>query len=373
MKIAIISGIFNKKGGVSRYAVETTERVAKKHDVHLITGDYGYKVEGLHVHSFPSLPEPALFRFVSNAIKNEILLKLANKKFNFDLIVNQCSESFTQDIVTAHSCHKAWVEQYNCDKDRSFPRRPADWAILAVEKQNYKKGNYKKIISVSEGVKKEIQRCYNVPEENITVVPNGVDIEEFRPDKTEREKIRNQLKIGENEPVLLFSGYEFHRKGLRYIIEALKMLPGNVKLIVMGKDDPVPYMNLAAKLGIKDRIIFTGFVRKTNSYFAASDIFVFPTSYEPFGLVITEAMACGIPVITSRNAGAAELMTDGYEGLLLNDKGNANEIAQKIRLLIDDEKLQIYMGKNARKKAEKYSWENVARKTLEIYEAVAES
>lgn len=373
MKIAIISGIFDKKGGVSRYAAETTERAVKRHEVHLITGDYGYKVEGVHVHSFPALPKPALFRFLSNAVKNEILLKTLDKKIKFDLIVNQCCESFTQDIVTAHSCHRAWVDQYNREKDRAFTMRPADWAILAVEKQNYKKENFKKIISVSEVVKNEIVQCYNVPKEDITVIPNGVDINEFNLDTERRENLREKLKINENNILLMFAGYEFERKGLRNIIEALSMLPEEAKLLMVGKDNPSKYQKLALELNIQNRVIFVGFVNKIQDYYAASDIFVFPTRYEPFGLAITEAMASGLPVITSKIAGAAEIMTDSYDCLLLENPRDSTELADKIRELISDERFRAKMGKNARKTAEKYSWDNVAEKTVEVYEEVASS
>jgi glycosyltransferase involved in cell wall biosynthesis len=129
-------------------------------------------------------------------------------------------------------------------------------------------------------------------------------------------------------------------------------------------------MKLAADLRVKDRIIFTGFVKNINSYFAASDIFVFPTTYEPFGLVITEALASGLPVVTSKLAGASELITDGYDGMLLSNPKASREIAEKIILLVEDEKLRRVMGSNARKTAEKYSWGEVARRTLEVYKGL---
>jgi len=123
---------------------------------------------------------------------------------------------------------------------------------------------------------------------------SNVDLEEFKPDVEKREKIRMKYGVDENDVVLMFSGYEFKRKGLRYIIEALPEIKENVKLLVVGRDNPRRYQELASKLGVLDKIIFTGFVPEIVDYYVASDIFVFPTLYEPFGLVISEALASAI-------------------------------------------------------------------------------
>ena len=119
-------------------------------------------------------------------------------------------------------------------------------------------------------------------------------------------------------------------------------------------DNPEQYEALANKLNISDKVIFIGFVPETKDYYAASDIFVFPTLYEPFGLVITEAMASDAPVITSKLADAAELMNDGHGGLLLDNPTDPSNIVEKINLLTEDEKLRKQIGKNARKTIKVY-------------------
>lgn len=363
---------YNKKGGISRCVAELAEHFAGEHEVHV----YSIKWRDVYnkkiiFHKVPGLSGSSALSLTLFAIQNTSRFK--SLRSEYDIIHTNGADSNYQDIVTAHSCHRAWVDQYNSEKGRAFSLRPADWAVLAIEKNNYGNRNYKKIIAISEGVKREIVHYYNVPPEDIVVIPNGVDLEEFKPDMVAREQIRTRLKINENELILLFSSYEFHRKGLRFVIEALQKLPGNVKLLVIGKDNPVPYIKLAAELGVKDRIIFTGFVESINSYFAASDIFVFPTTYEPFGLVITEAMASGLPVITSKTAGAAELMTDGHDGLLLNAPHDAGEISDRINLLVEDEALRKRMGKNARTTAEKYSWDENARRTFAVYQEISKA
>ena len=96
-------------------------------------------------------------------------------------------------------------------------------------------------------------------------------------------------------------------------------------------------------------------------------MFAFPTYYEPFGMVITEAMASGLPVITSRSAGASEMITEGVNGLLLDQPGDDEELSRKIMLLLSDQALRKNMGERARPAASGYSWSHVAEDTLRLY------
>jgi UDP-glucose:(heptosyl)LPS alpha-1,3-glucosyltransferase len=171
--------------------------------------------------------------------------------------------------------------------------------------------------------------------------------------------------------VLIFAGGDWERKGVPYIIEALSLLPRpDVKLFISGSGDEKFYGQLAELKQVRERIIFVSGSSNLWEYYAASDIFVFPTIYEPFGLVIVEAMASGLPVITSRSAGIADFMADGVDGLLLSDPGDINDLAAKIELLLSSAELRKTMGERARKTAEKLSWERVAEKTLEVYNSV---
>lgn len=369
MKTLLIARGFNKHGGISRYVAELAERFVKEHETHLLTTDYDYEVPSLIIHKKPMVRKPRWLQIASNAYYNTRYARKIKGTDKGIITHSQGAESLECDVLTMHSCHKAWVKQYIREKGRPFTINPTDYVVLPIEKRVVEKGS-KKIISVSEGVKREILENYNVPEEKVVVIPNGVDLEEFKPDLEKRRKIREALNIGADEVILMFSGYEFRRKGLAYIIEALPKVAENVKLLVVGRDNPASYEELASRLGVLNKITFAGFVPNIKDYYAASDIFVFPTVYEPFGLVITEAMASGLPIITSKIAGAAEIMETGYDGLLLKNPTDSNEIAEKINLLTEDGNLRKQMSRNARKTAEKYSWDEVARRTLEVYEEV---
>jgi len=265
-----------------------------------------------------------------------------------------------------HSCHKAWVKYYRSwglFRNVAGFINPADKVILSVERKVIEKGS-KKIIAVSGGVKKEILENYNVSEDKIVVISNGVDSDKFKPDKLKRKKIRERHGIADDEIVLMFSGHEFRRKGLEYIIKALPQVKEDVKLLVVGKDNPEPYKKLASKFGVSNKIIFAGFVPDISEYYVASDLFVFPTAYEAFSLATLEAVASGLPILATKVNGTEELIIDGYNGFFI--KRDSKDIANKINTLIEDENLR-QMSRNARKTAEKYSWDKTAKKTLQVY------
>jgi len=118
---------------------------------------------------------------------------------------------------------------------------------------------------------------------------------------------------------------------------------------------------------VTDRVVFAGHHADTERFFAAADLFVMPTLYEPFGMVIAEAMASGLPVITSRLAGAAELIDHKVDGVLLDEPTDQAAIAREITLLLREPEQAREMGRLARSKVEHYSWDYVVRGTEAVY------
>jgi UDP-glucose:(heptosyl)LPS alpha-1,3-glucosyltransferase len=376
MRICLICSDFGKRGGTSRYTAELAEHFCKKHEVHLITRKYEYKIPDIVVHEYPPQRGPLAAQIFADALYATKCLKKIEKNLDFD-IVHSAAANIATDITTAHSCHKAGIKVWNTfsREEDSFPKylfykiarelSPANRVILIQEKDTYQ--NSKKIISCSEGVKREIIENYNVPEENIAVISNGVDLDVFKPNLRKRLEIRRKYGIDKNEKVLIFVGHEFKRKGLAYLIKALPDI--EVKVIVIGKENPDKYRLLAKDLGVSDKIIFAGAVSNAEDYYAASDIFVFPTMYEAFSLATLEAVASGLPILATKVNGTEELIKDGYNGFFV--KRDPQNIAEKIHLLIEDSKLLKSMGKNARKTANEYSWDNMAKRAMKVYEEVA--
>ncbi|TRZ55218.1 glycosyltransferase family 1 protein [archaeon] len=269
--------------------------------------------------------------------------------------------------------YREWA---NYKKANGVPLAFGDSVLPAIEKMNVEKA--KKIIVMSQVLKNEVLKNYKVPDEKVEVIYSGVNCDEFSPDnrKLYNSGIRKKLGIEENDIVLLFVGNPYNRKGLEYAVRALPLInEKRVKLLVMGKDlgdeKIANYQALAKKIGVGDKLVYGGFTNEIKKYFSVGDIFVFPTLYEPFGLVITEAMASGMPDVVSRCAGAAELIEDGKEGMLLDNPKNHKEIAEKINYLIDNN-LFRKMGKAARAKAETFTWDRTTQQMLSVMEEAAE-
>jgi len=227
-------------------------------------------------------------------------------------------------------------------------------------------------ITVSERLKEDFVRQYGEAEGDIIVVPNGVDCQRFHPDNRAlyRDKLRQGHNIPLDAPLLLFVGGDWERKGVRFTIEALSLLPDErVRLLVVGPGDVEAYRRFAAERRVQGRVTFVSHTRDIAAYYAASDLFVFPTLYEPFGLVIIEAMAGGLPVITSRLAAAADYIDDGVSGILLETPHQPQEMASKVGLLLADSGLRDTTGRRGREVAERFSWDEVARRTLDAYQA----
>lgn len=373
MKICLIyRDLTHKDSGIGNYVRELYGHLVDNGDeVYLITTKFdGETKKGLHVFKYPIISKPDSIHQVLNIIKNTTAARYLDKKYNFD-IINSHEACFFQNVITAHGCHRAWITRYNYLKNRHFTLRPTDWVVLLAEKHQYKKNNYKKIISISEGIKSELIKYYKIPSEDIIVIPNSVNTDKFKLNLQKRTETRNKLNIT-NNIVILYITTEFKRKGLEYLIKALPLIKNNsIKLFVIGRDDPRPYKKLAAKLGIYEKIVFTGFVSDIHEYYVASDIFVLPSLYEPIGLVLLEAMAYSLPVITSKIAGPAELIEGENKSILLNNPTDPKEIAEKINYIIENN-LYERMGRNARKIVEKYSFNKITNKIIEVYQSLGE-
>ncbi len=383
MKIAMSARSYDKKGGISRYVAELAERFADEHEVHI----FSYKWEDVEndkiiFHKTPLPPGPLLVDAGTYFLEMSAISKLMRRRF--DIIHTEGLESIWLDVVTAHSIHRGALEAMkNIGELR--PLGMMDKFLLTIEKLNYSRyKNYRKIIADSTSSKEELMKYYNVPDEDIVVIPLGVDLDEYKPlEKNKLTELRRKYRIDENDILLLIVATEFYRKGMVELINAISRLIkqrsyNNIKLLIVGRarDEGLRrgdtyYRELARKLGVFKEVIFTGHINDLNSHYNLADIFVFPTKYEAFGIPTLEAMAVGLPVLNSK-IGAGELITDGIDGIHLDNPNNIEEIADKLEMLIKDEKLRKLLGKNARKTATKYSWNETARKTMEVYRQVME-
>lgn len=371
MKLAFVTRGYTKIGGISRCVVELSSRLAKSNEVHIFAHywDRSPEKSGVVFHRVPFMAGPFFLQVLSFAVWNRRVLA----KENFDLVIAPLGDTFGADVIVAHSCHRAWIDL----KRKSIAGwlaiilNPLHWVALFLEARMFKTRHYRKIIVVSRRTRDDLKRYYHLPESDIHVIYNGVNIEEFSSEvrKQYRDRIRAALHIAADELLFLFVANEFKRKGLAVLLEAvsLPVKKTSVKLLVIGNDNPRKYKKQACSLAIEKNVIFLGPCADIQKYYAASDCFVLPTVLEPFGLVIAEAMASGLAVITSRGAGAAELIKNGVSGLLVKNPANIGELQDEIFKLIHDTELRHSLGKNAQQTMKNYSWERIAKEYLSVY------
>jgi UDP-glucose:(heptosyl)LPS alpha-1,3-glucosyltransferase len=262
----------------------------------------------------------------------------------------------------------AWARPAKVQAARLLPRYREFEQLLA--RQYLDDGRL--ILALSKMVAHDLQRWHGVSRERIRVVYNGVDTVRFSPLKRAqfRQPAREQLGLRDGETLLLIVAHNLKLKGVPTLIRAAGSLHREgfpVRVAVVGGTPGRRYHRLVAQCGIADAVQFVGAVADPLPYYAAADIYVQPTFYDPCSLVALEALAIGLPVVTTRFNGAGELITEGVEGHIVNDPANPSELADVLRPLFDAQRREL-MSNAARKLAVQHTLERNCREILAVYQ-----
>jgi L-malate glycosyltransferase len=204
-------------------------------------------------------------------------------------------------------------------------------------------------------------------EKEIGVIPNGIDIHDFSPDYSKKDP---------NNFTIVCVSRITPRKGIRVLIQAFKIVAGryeNVRLLIVGDGNEKSSLEqLVMGLGLKDKVTFTGPIahEKVLPYYQKANIFALPSLNEGMSNTMLEALACGLPIITTDTGGTKELVTDNKNGFIVKMK-NSYDLAEKIEKFLLDKGLDEKMGKESRTRAEELSWENVAKGYEDLYKKTA--
>ena len=400
MKIAIITPEYPPKwGGIGTYVYYLSNALSKAgNEIHIITRKENIKRESnpqsnIYIYEVPWVYAPVLF---STSFSKNAVLKLIQINIDFDIVFLQCpyvsvsSKLFTLIKSPVISImHGTWKGERKALKiDGNLLQSPSDISMLLTSHllEKYEKIAMRKsagIITISKYCAEELLH-YGVQNKIIAgkleIISNGVDSKIFHPakDDSEKEEIRTKFGVKPNEFMLLFVGRLVARKGVNVLPDAMANLViskgiSNVKLYIVGKGPLEKRLIVQAKrLGIygKLNIMEISGSEELAQIYAASDIFVFPSYYEGFGIVILEAMACGIPAISSNISAIPEVVINNKTGCLV-EPGNSNDLALKIEYLIKNKDLCIKMGKESRITVlAKYDWDIIARSTIAIFNKV---
>ena len=324
MKIALICRPFSFHGGVETATAGLLSALVRRgeHDIDLISTRAQPPVRGVTVRPLSILGQPSVLRQLSFALQ----ARSAARSGGYDLVQSH-ERCLVQDVYRAgEGSHRAYLDSMG---RTGLQVSPHHRLVLWLERRIFRLQNARHVVAISRRGKAEIQRLYQTPAQAVTTVYNGVDLDRFHPDNRARWRAatRRALGISEETWLIAFIGSGFERKGLGPLIEGLAALRDRrARLLVAGRGRTGPYRLLAERLGMSEAISWTAPRPDVERLYAASDVLALPALYEPFGNVHLEALASGVPVLTSRAAGGAEAVIPGESGAIV-DKADAVAIA----------------------------------------------
>ena len=244
--------------------------------------------------------------------------------------------------------------------------------VLAAEQRLFASPRLRAVICNSRMVRDEIRAHFGTPEAKLHVIYNGIDLEAFHPRLREvhRSTMRQKLGIPQHVPVHLHVGAGFERKGVFRLIEAFaRSGQHDAHLVIVGRDKAQARAErLASSHGIASRVHFAGAQENVGPWYGAADAFALASLYDPFPNAALEAMACGLPVITTPQCGTAELIDEGVNGYVV-DALAVDELADRLARL--EVPAAREMGRLARERAEGFSLRAMAERLLALYRSLA--
>lgn len=268
--------------------------------------------------------------------------------------------------------HREWLRQ----RLRSLPRarqatvafNPYHYYVKKMERAVFESTRLRAVICNSEMVRQEALTYFKVAPAKLHVIYSGVDAGAFHPDLTRhRQEIRARFGIAADATLFLFVGSGFERKGLRSLLTALAQLPADACLLVVGDDKHLDrYRRHADRLGLARRVVFAGAQADVKPFYGAADVFVLPTLYDPFPNAVLEAMAVGLPIVTSTKCGAAELLGNDDFGFA-HDALDVAAIAQSMKRL-QAPAYRAPRGAAARRVAERFSPAKMRTEIARLYQ-----
>jgi UDP-glucose:(heptosyl)LPS alpha-1,3-glucosyltransferase len=365
MRIAYVVHDYHRAGGHSRYVAELATRFSREHEVHV----FANRIErgestAIRFHKIPAWRANALTTVLSFALPATFQIGRG-----FDIIHTQGFCCFRGNIFTSHICNRAWhLALKELEGGVTWRESIFNAVATSLEHGLYRFTGDATVIAISQRVADDIMRFYHC-RAPVQVIHHGVDLCLFSPQNRQRWRAaaRARHTISGDEMVYLYVGDL--RKGARRCILALARLATG-RLLFVSRSEDAPYRRLAEESGLGDRVIFPGATSQVERAYAAADALLLPTPYDAFAMVVTEAMACGLPVVVSREAGACELITDQVNGLVLNDATSVEELAGHMRFLESDPGRAASLGAAARSSVETLSWDEIAGRTMCVYEDV---
>jgi glycosyltransferase involved in cell wall biosynthesis len=405
-RIAVVSPFLDKHHGTERCVAEQIERLAREYgyEVHVysqqvedVAGVYasggwlaqrgndpgrhgetgGQEGAGRIIwHKVPTVPGPGLIKYLWWFAANHLWRwwDATVRGARYDLLYSPGINCLDADAISVHIVFAEFHERVKPDLalhrnppmvwPRILHRRLHYRLIMVLERIVYPR-KHLALAAVSQKTAQELGRFYG-RDGDVSVIYHAVDLEQFSPRVRQRlrSQARRELKLPEEAFSLLLIGNDWKNKGLLCLLDAVGQLQDpRLWVLVAGRDDRTPFEARVRSCGLEGQVRFLPLRPDVELYYAAADAYVGPSLEDGFGLPPAEAMACGLPVIVSNQAGVCEIITDGVDGLVLKDPRDARELIGLIRRVLQDVGLRHRLGERAVQSARRYTWDRNAAET----------
>src|ERR1700682_3999081 len=380
-RIAIVSPFIEKRHGTERRIAEWISRPPREYEIHI----YSQRVEDVDLtrmrwHRIPRIPGPHLINFLWWFAANHVWrwCDVHLRGLPHDVVYTAGTNCMTADLVSVHIVFAEFFRRVEPELKlsgnplrfwpRLLHRRLYYRLIISLERHIYSNLNTG-LILIARKTAADLKHFYG-RDDALPVVYIGLDHQIFNTESRlrNRAQVREQLGVADDKFALLLVGNDWKKKGLVALIESLAQLRDlPIVLLVAGKDDRIPYEARIRELGLQGSVAFLPSRAAEQCYHAAAHPYVGPSLEDTFAQPPAEAMACGLPVITSATNGTAEIMTDGVDGLIVQDPNDAARFAARIRRLYDEPVLRQRLGEQASLTAQKYTWDRNGEQIRAIF------
>jgi UDP-glucose:(heptosyl)LPS alpha-1,3-glucosyltransferase len=368
LRIALVRRGYSRSGGAEAYLKRLADGIVKAgHEVHLVATNEWPEDQWPNA-SIKRLRATSVIGFAEE-------LEQIRPQLQCDVLFS-LERVWSCDVYRAgDGVHRAWLARRRKFEVplkqfvRAASRKHRD--LLQLEESLFEKRKAGRVIVASQMVASEIIDLYHYPADKIDLVRNGVPLDDFRFDAELREKSRVELNLKQDEIALLFAGSGWERKGLLFAIEAVALCKNRkMRLLVAGRGDARLYKTTRLRFWREDPVQFLGEVANLVPVYSAADIFILPTIYDPFSNACLEALASGLPVITTRSNGFSEIIDDGVHGSIVDNPANLVGLRDAIHFWSDPTGRDAARSANI-ERASQFDISNNVEQTLEILTRVA--
>jgi UDP-glucose:(heptosyl)LPS alpha-1,3-glucosyltransferase len=368
IRIAFVRRGYSRSGGAEGYLKRLADGIVNAgHEVQLVTTDE-WPQDQWPFGSIKRLNSKTVMAFADE-------LEQIRAQLHCDVLFS-LERVWSCDVYRAgDGVHRAWLARRKKFELplKQFVRGASrkHRVLLELEESLFEKKKAREVIAASEMVGNEIIDLYGYPAGKINLVRNGVPLDTFRFDPELRETSRGELKLKPDQIALLFAGSGWERKGLLFAIESMALCKHpKLRMLVAGRGDTTPYKTTRLRFWREDPVRFLGEITDLVPIYAAADIFILPTIYDPFSNACLEALACGLPVITTSSNGFSEIIQDGVNGSIVDNAANLIGLRDAIRFWSDPSRRNAACAANIERASQFDISSNVAQ-TLEVLTRVA--